>query len=122
MTSRSTAHSGAHSTVRSTVEAAAALLGPSARRDEPLAPLTTYRVGGRAALFIEVASIDDLRRVAAAKAATGLQVLTIGRGSNLLVADSGFPGIAVSLAELANGIAVGPADVDGRVVVSAGMR
>ncbi len=85
-----------------------------------MAPLTTYRVGGRAALFIEVASIDDLRRVAAAKAATGLQVLAIGRGSNLLVADSGFPGIAVSLAEFANGIAVGPADADGRVVVSAG--
>ncbi len=117
---RSTARSTARSTGRSRVEEAAALLGPGARRDEPLAPLTTYRVGGRAALFVEVASIDDLRRVAAAKAATGLQVLAIGRGSNLLVADAGFPGIAVSLAEFGNGIAVGPADSDGRVVVTAG--
>jgi UDP-N-acetylmuramate dehydrogenase len=71
-------------------------------------------------LFVEVASIDDLRRVAAAKAATGLPVLAIGRGSNLLVADTGFPGIAVSLAEFANGITVAPADADGRVVVTAG--
>ena len=47
-------------------------------------------------------------------------MLTIGRGSNLLVADSGFPGIVVSLAEFAGGIAVGSADRDGRVVVTAG--
>ncbi len=96
------------------------LLGPRTRRDVALAPFTTYRVGGPAALFIEVATIDDLRRVAAARAATDLQVLVIGRGSNLLVADSGYPGIVVSLAEFAGQIAVAPADDDGRVVVTAG--
>ena len=40
-------------------------------------------------------SIDDLAAVAAARAASGLPVLVVGRGSNLLVADGGFPGIAV---------------------------
>ena len=105
---------------RTSVEAAAALIGQRARRDVPLAPLTTYRVGGRAALFVEVATIDDLHRVAAARAATGLEVLTIGRGSNMLVADSGYPGIVVSLAEFAGEIAIGTADADGRVVVTAG--
>jgi UDP-N-acetylmuramate dehydrogenase len=122
MTSHSTGRSRPRTALEAVeaVEAAAALLGPRARRDEPLAPLTTYRVGGRAALFVEARSIDDLRRVAAAKASTGLQVLAIGRGSNLLVADSGFLGIVVSLAELAGDIDVGPADRDGRVVVSAG--
>ena len=108
--------STADSTVGNAVEAAAALLGPRARRDESLATFTTYRVGGRAALFIEVESIDDLHRVAAAKASTGLQVLAIGRGSNLLVADSGFPGIVVSLAEFAGEIEFGSPDRDGRVV------
>ncbi len=102
------------------VEMAAALLGPNVRRDVPLAPFTTYRLGGPAALFVEVSTIDDLRRVAKAKAATDLNVLVIGRGSNLLVADSGFPGIVVSLSEFADGIAVGPVDGDGRVVVTAG--
>ncbi|HWM18308.1 MAG TPA: UDP-N-acetylmuramate dehydrogenase [Ilumatobacteraceae bacterium] len=107
-------------TASTDVEAAAALIGQRARRDVPLAPLTTYRVGGRAALFVEVATIDDLHRVAAARAATGLAVLTIGRGSNMLVADSGYPGIVVSLAEFAGQIAIGTADDDGRVVVAAG--
>jgi UDP-N-acetylmuramate dehydrogenase len=112
MTSRATAHAG--------VEAAAALLGPRGRRDVPLAPLTTYRVGGRAALFVEVTTIDDLHRVAAARAASDLPVLAIGRGSNMLVADSGYRGIVVSLAEFAGEIAIGTADRDGRVVVTAG--
>jgi UDP-N-acetylmuramate dehydrogenase len=102
------------------VEAAARLLGPRARRDVPLAPFTTYRVGGPAALFVDVATIDDLHRVAAARAATDLPVLVIGRGSNMLVADSGYHGIVLSLAEFAGGIAFGPADGGGRVVVGAG--
>jgi UDP-N-acetylmuramate dehydrogenase len=107
-------------TARTGVEAAAALIGARARRDVPLAPLTTYRVGGRAALFVEVATIDDLHRVAAAKVASDLPVLAIGRGSNMLVADSGYQGIVVSLAEFAGEIAIGTADDGERVVVTAG--
>jgi UDP-N-acetylmuramate dehydrogenase len=78
---------------------AAAALGDLARRDLPLGPLTTYRVGGAAALFVEAGGDDDLGRVAAAVAATDPPVLVVGRGSNLLVADAGFPGIAVALGE-----------------------
>jgi UDP-N-acetylmuramate dehydrogenase len=107
-------------TARTGVEVAAALIGSRVRRDVPLAPLTTYRVGGRAALFVEVATIDDLHRVAAAKVASDLPVLAIGRGSNMLVADSGYPGIVVSLAEFVGDIAIGAADADARVVVTAG--
>jgi UDP-N-acetylmuramate dehydrogenase len=81
------------------VDQAAAVLGDLARRDVPLGPLTTYRVGGPAALFVEAADPDDLRAVAAAVAATGLPTLVVGKGSNLLVADAGFPGIAVVLGE-----------------------
>jgi UDP-N-acetylmuramate dehydrogenase len=80
-----------------TVEAAAALLGPRARRGVPLGPLTTYRVGGPAALFVDVADDDDLAAVAAAVGATGVPVLVVGKGSNLLVADRGFPGLALRL-------------------------
>ena len=79
------------------VEAAARLLGPRARRDVPIGPLTTYRVGGSAALLVEVTTEDDLRAVAAAVAGSEVPVLLIGRGSNLLVADAGFPGLAVTL-------------------------
>jgi UDP-N-acetylmuramate dehydrogenase len=62
-----------------------------------LGPLTTYRVGGPAALYAEVGDDDDLAAVSAAVRATGVPVLVVGKGSNLLVADRGFPGLAVRL-------------------------
>ncbi len=65
----------------------------------PLGPLTTYRVGGAAALFVEARSIEDLTAAAAAVAATGVPTLVVGKGSNLLVADAGFPGLALVLGE-----------------------
>lgn len=93
------------------VEAAAALLGGLARRGVPLAPLTTYRVGGPAALFVEARRAGDLECVAEAVTATGVDVLVVGKGSNLLVADAGFPGVAVLLGE-----AFAAVDVDGTTV------
>jgi UDP-N-acetylmuramate dehydrogenase len=106
------------------IDRAAAILGRRARRDEPLAPLTTYRVGGTAALFVKATDEADLAAVARARRETGLPVLVVGRGSNLLVADEGFAGIAVSVAELAGAIDVGAAvepGPDGEpVVVTAG--
>ncbi len=80
------------------VEAAAAELKELARRDEPIGLKTTYRTGGTAALFVEIASAATLEAVACAVAKSGVGVLALGRGSNLLVADSGFAGLCVSLA------------------------
>ncbi len=93
------------------VAVAADALGPRAVRDVPLGPMTTYRVGGAAALFVRARSRDDLLAVAAARRASGLPVLVVGRGSNLLVADTGFAGIAVSVADVAGDIELvdGPA-------------
>ncbi len=101
------------------VDAAVALLGARAERDVPLGPLTTFRVGGPAALFVRARTLDDLLAVAAARRASGLPVLLVGRGSNLLVADAGFGGIAVTIAGLAGGIDIG-GHADGTVVVAAG--
>lgn len=81
----------------SAVARALAVLGDRARPDADLGGLTTYRVGGRAALLVEADAVDDLVAVAAAVAASGLPTLVVGKGSNLLVADAGFPGIAVTL-------------------------
>ena len=80
------------------VEAAARRLGPRARRDVPLGPLTTYRVGGPAALFARCGSDAELDDVAAVVARTGVPTLVVGKGSNLLVADRGFDGLVVVLA------------------------
>jgi UDP-N-acetylmuramate dehydrogenase len=101
--------------VTDAVERAAALLGDRVRRDVALGPLTTYRVGGPAALFVEAAGDDDLIRVAEVVRTTGIDVLVIGKGSNLLVADAGFPGLAVVLGETFAGLAV-----DGLVVRAGG--
>jgi UDP-N-acetylmuramate dehydrogenase len=80
-----------------TLADAAARLGDLAQRDRPLGPLTTYKVGGPAALFVEAAGPADLAAVRDAVAATGVPTLVVGRGSNLLVADAGFAGLAVLL-------------------------
>ena len=81
------------------VSTAASVLGPQARIDAPLGALTTSRVGGPAAVAFEANSPADLQRVRAAGEASGLDVMVIGRGSNLLVADRGFEGIALFLGE-----------------------
>jgi UDP-N-acetylmuramate dehydrogenase len=79
-------------------------LGDRLRHDVALAPMTTYRVGGPAALFVDAQGLDDLVAVAAARRATGVPVLVVGRGSNMLVADSGFEGVAISIAAFADRI------------------
>jgi UDP-N-acetylmuramate dehydrogenase len=75
-------------------------LGELAEQHVPLGPLTTYRVGGPAAVFVRARTREDLRRVGVAARASGLDVLPIGRGSNMLVAEAGFDGIAVTLVDL----------------------
>ena len=99
------------------VERAAAILGGLAERDVPLGPLTTYRVGGPADLFVRLRSRDDLGLLARAVAESGLPLLVVGRGSNLLVADTGFRGIAVSVAGMAADIVV---DADTATVTAGG--
>jgi UDP-N-acetylmuramate dehydrogenase len=91
---------------RAAVERAVEVLGDLAARDVPVGPMTTYRVGGTADVFVRVRSIDDLQRVAAAREASGLPVLVVGRGSNLLVADDGYRGIAVSLLDIATDVVI----------------
>jgi UDP-N-acetylmuramate dehydrogenase len=71
--------------------------GPAARIAFPLAPLTSLRVGGRAALFLEAQTDADLRVAGAAITATGIPWTVIGKGSNVLVADRGFPGLVLRL-------------------------
>lgn len=87
-------------------------LGDALLADRPLGPLTTYRVGGNARWFVDVRSVDDLGVVADVRRRTGVPVLMIGRGSNMLVADDGFDGVAVSVAEFAAAIDVPDGTVD----------
>jgi len=64
----------------------------------PLAPLTTLQVGGPARYLVEAASEDDVREAVDFARAKDLPLLVLGGGSNLLVADSGWPGLVIKIA------------------------
>jgi UDP-N-acetylmuramate dehydrogenase len=66
-------------------------------RDYPLARLTTVRTGGPADWFARPATETALVELLAWAAGEGLEIGIIGSGSNLLVADEGFPGLALKL-------------------------
>lgn len=98
------------------------LLSPAAKfkREEPLAPKTTIRIGGAARVYAEPASPEDLRALLAAARAVGIEVFALGRGSNLLVPDEGVDGLVVSLVQ--ESWASFERRGDGRVWVGAGLR
>ncbi|MGE5412527.1 MAG: UDP-N-acetylmuramate dehydrogenase, partial [Syntrophomonadaceae bacterium] len=66
-------------------------------RDAPLANLTTWRIGGPALYLCRVRTEAALARVLASAAASSLPVTILGMGSNVLVADEGFPGCVLRL-------------------------
>lgn len=90
------------------------------RREEPLAGRTTLRVGGAARIYAEPASLEDLQFLLRTAAARGVPVFPLGRGSNLVVPDSGVDGVVISLGHesWAGFVAQG----DGSVRVGAGLR
>ena len=70
---------------------------PGAQPDFPLARLTTVRTGGPADWFARPGSEEELLELLAWAGEAGLAVGVIGSGSNLLVADDGFRGLAIKL-------------------------
>ena len=84
------------------IEHAFGLFNSRAKRNVDLSQFTTYKVGGTAALHMMVSSIDDLYLVSAVLAEVELPILVIGRGSNLLISDSGFKGLAITMSGLAD--------------------
>src|SRR4029453_19352731 len=73
------------------------LLPGDVERDVALASLTTYHLGGPVEVLVRARSLDALETVARVVAEHRPPVLIVGRGSNLLVADRGFAGVAVVL-------------------------
>ena len=74
-----------------------AACGDRVREDVAMAPLTTFRIGGRASLFLEPDAMGDLHAVARAVARSEIPIAILGKGSNVLVADEGFPGLVLRL-------------------------
>lgn len=61
---------------------------------------TTFKIGGPARFFAEPETQDELRHVLEFQRLEGLPLFVIGRGSNLLISDSGFSGLVLSLRKL----------------------
>jgi UDP-N-acetylmuramate dehydrogenase len=74
-----------------------AAFGDRVRTAFPLAPLTSFRLGGPAALYVEPNTISELSAAGEAIVETRIPFFVIGKGSNILVSDAGFPGLVLRL-------------------------
>jgi UDP-N-acetylmuramate dehydrogenase len=93
------------------VEALSATCVGEVREGTALAELTTLRVGGPARALVVAERDEDLAAVGRVCREHGLGWLVVGRGSNLLVADEGWAGVAIQLGRGFRGL-----EVDGDTV------
>ena len=73
----------------------AALPSDRVLRDAPLAPYTTFKVGGPAEWLVLARGADDVKAAVTAARRAGLPVTILGGGSNVLVADAGVRGVVI---------------------------
>src|SRR5260370_1693855 len=83
----------------------------------PLAPLTTFKVGGPARYFVEAQSIGQVEEAVGFARSSQLELFVLGGGRNLLVADGGWPGLVLKVA--ISGIEQSSSD-DGKTVFEVG--
>ena len=84
---------------------------------EPMNRHTSFRIGGPAACFAELQNEEELAAVLAVLAKNDAEYMLVGNGSNLLVADEGYPGIIVKLGGDFDGISI---DEDDETLVHVG--
>jgi UDP-N-acetylmuramate dehydrogenase len=83
-------------TVAAFVDAARGTLRPDQLRPrEPLAPYTTFRIGGPADLLYDASSSDELAEAVTLARHTGTPYFVLGLGANILVGDGGFRGVVI---------------------------
>ncbi|MEJ2008337.1 MAG: UDP-N-acetylmuramate dehydrogenase [Acidobacteriota bacterium] len=80
------------------------------KRDEPLKPFTTFKVGGPAKFFASVATRDEFLEALRFAREERLPIFLLGGGSNILVSDDGFPGLVIHPVQ--TGIAIEPAGAE----------
>ena len=110
--------------LRALGERLAALSQGTVAFDRALAPLTTYRLGGPAAVLFEPASGADLLTITAASQEAGIlpadiPLLVVGRGSNIVISDRGFDGLVIKMGSAISWINEGDGPASGRVAAGA---
>ena len=85
----------------------------------PLAPLTTFKIGGPAKFFVEARGTAEVQQAVAFARSRNLPLFVLGGGSNLVIADAGWPGLVLKIAlqgiDQQNGH-----DEDGKILFDAG--
>jgi UDP-N-acetylmuramate dehydrogenase len=66
--------------------------------NKPLAPFTTFGIGGPARWFVEAISEEEIAEAAGWAGERGVELFVLGGGSNLLVSDGGFDGLVLRVA------------------------
>jgi UDP-N-acetylmuramate dehydrogenase len=84
----------------------------------PLAPLTTFLIGGPARFFVEAKSVGEVQEAVTFANTKELPLFVLGGGSNLVVADAGWPGLVLKIA--IPGIDRHPGDHDGKTIFDVG--
>ena len=67
------------------------------QRDAPLAPFTTFKVGGPADWLVQAQRANEVKAALGAARAAGLPVTVLGGGSNALVSDAGVRGLVIRI-------------------------
>lgn len=75
----------------------AALGDDRVKRDAPLAPFTTFRLGGTADWLVDVHGADAVRQALSLASEAGIPATILGGGSNVLVADEGVRGLVLRI-------------------------
>ena len=65
--------------------------------DEPMSLHTSFKVGGKADLFVKIYSIEDINNVLKVSKESNIPLFILGNGTNLLVKDEGFRGIILQI-------------------------
>jgi UDP-N-acetylmuramate dehydrogenase len=74
---------------------ASALAGPRLKRNEPLGPYTTFKIGGPADLFFEADTADALATAILTARDAEVPYFVLGLGANVLIADKGVRGLVI---------------------------
>jgi UDP-N-acetylmuramate dehydrogenase len=74
-------------------------LRPGVYLEQPLAPLTTWKIGGPAQYLAAPHDLEDAYKILNHAYRRGRPVFFLGRGSNVLIGDAGLPGLTLHLAK-----------------------
>ena len=87
----------------------------------PLAPLTTIKIGGPARYFVEAGNAGEVQEAVIFARSRNLPLFVLGGGSNLVVADAGWPGLVLKIAvQGINQVQPSGHDDEGKILFDAG--